>query len=263
MAKNEPLRARELLKQHKGELEGGKALQLEDTINQQIINVQTRVDSDNIIQSGALVPKDLKEAVKKFEGYSEKPYSDYKQTSSGYGTKAQPGDENIPPEQRKAVYEARLDSELARAANIVDQFAPGLPDGTRKALISLTYNAGSAWTSAGLGQAIKPGTRPKLRTCSSSTTRLVARSIRRWLLGAGKRYLGSAARPTGPGISLLKQCLMRRKLRSKLSLTTRAIRRNTWTRSSPASGRMPLSCRRAHGRYNWITVTRFKVRTRQ
>jgi GH24 family phage-related lysozyme (muramidase) len=157
MAKNEPLRARELLKQHKGELEGGKALQLEDTINQQIINVQTRVDSDNIIQSGALVPKDLKEAVKKFEGYSEKPYSDYKQTSSGYGTKAQPGDENIPPEQRKAVYEARLDSELARAANIVDQFAPGLPDGTRKALISLTYNAGSAWTSAGLGQAIKAG----------------------------------------------------------------------------------------------------------
>jgi GH24 family phage-related lysozyme (muramidase) len=115
------------------------------------------VDSDNIIQSGALVPKDLKEAVKKFEGYSEKPYSDYKQTSSGYGTKAQPGDENIPPEQRKAVYEARLDSELARAANIVDQFAPGLPDGTRKALISLTYNAGSAWTSAGLGQAIKSG----------------------------------------------------------------------------------------------------------
>jgi GH24 family phage-related lysozyme (muramidase) len=119
--------------------------------------VDTRVSSDKIIQSGALVDPALKEAVKRFEGYSDKPYVDFKQTSSGYGTKAQPGDENIPPEQRKAVHEQRLDNELARAANIVDNFAPGLPSGTRNALISLTYNAGSAWTSAGLGQSIRAG----------------------------------------------------------------------------------------------------------
>lgn len=157
MSKADPLRARDLLEKNKDKLDGGKALQLQEVINQQIINVDTRVSSDKIIQSGALIPSELKDAVKRFEGYSEKPYSDFKQTSSGYGTKAQPGDENLPPEQRKAIYEQRLDNDLARAANIVDQFAPGLPKGTRNALISLTYNAGSAWTSAGLGQSIRAG----------------------------------------------------------------------------------------------------------
>lgn len=157
MAKNDPLHARDLLEANKDKMDGGKVLQIQDTINQQIINVDTRVSSDKIIQSGALISPELKESVKRFEGYAEKPYKDFKQTSSGYGTKAQPGDENIPPEQRKAIYEQRLDNELARAANIVDQFAPGLPAGTRNALIDLTYNAGSAWTSAGLGQSIRAG----------------------------------------------------------------------------------------------------------
>lgn len=157
MAKNDPLRARDLLNANKDKLDGGKVLQLQDGINQQIINVDTRVSSDKIVQSGALVPEELREAVKQFEGYKDTPYPDFKQVSSGYGTKAQPGDENIPPEQRKAVYEQRLTNELARAANIVDQFAPGLPSGTRSALISLTYNAGSAWTSSGLGQSIRAG----------------------------------------------------------------------------------------------------------
>lgn len=157
MSKNDPLRARELLKSNSGAIDGETKLKLNDTINQGIINVQSRVESDRIIQSGALVSPELAERVKKLEGYSEKPYADFKQTSSGYGTKAQPGDENIPPDQRKAVYEQRLYSELGRAANIVDQFAPGLPKGTRDAMISLTYNAGSAWTSSGLGTAIKSG----------------------------------------------------------------------------------------------------------
>lgn len=163
MAKNDPLRARDLLEANKDKLDGGKVLQIQDSINQQIINVDTRVSSDKIIQSGALIEPGLKEAVKRFEGYSEKPYKDFKQTSSGYGTKAQPGDENIPPEQRKAIYEQRLDNELARAANIVDQFAPGLPSGTRNALIELTYNAGSAWTSSGLGQSIRAGNMEEAR----------------------------------------------------------------------------------------------------
>jgi GH24 family phage-related lysozyme (muramidase) len=200
MAKNDPLRARDLLSKNKDKLDGGKVLQLEQGINQQIINVDTRVSSDKIIQSGALIPPDLKEAVKRFEGYSEKPYSDFKQTSSGYGTKAQPGDENIPPEQRRAVFEQRLDNELARAANIVDQFAPGLPSGTRKALISLTYNAGSAWTSAGLGQSIRAGDTEKAREIFQQYNRaggevndaLVARRA------AEAAWFGGEARETDP-----------------------------------------------------------------
>jgi GH24 family phage-related lysozyme (muramidase) len=157
MAKSDPLRARDLFNKNKGQIDGLTQLKLDDSINQQIINVQSRVDSDKIIQNGAFVPADLAERVKKLEGYSEKPYADFKQTSSGYGTKAQPGDESIPPDQRRAVYESRLYNELGRAANIVDNFAPGLPKGTRDALISLTYNAGSAWTSSGLGHKIQAG----------------------------------------------------------------------------------------------------------
>lgn len=157
MAKTEPLRARDLFNKNKDSINGITQLKLDDSINQSIINVQSRVDSDKIIQSGALVDQTLAEKVKALEGYKEKPYADFKQTSSGYGTKAQPGDENIPPEQRRAVYEQRLYSELGRAANIVDNFAPGLPKGTRDALISLTYNAGSAWTSSGLGNKIRAG----------------------------------------------------------------------------------------------------------
>lgn len=157
MAKADPLRARDLLVKNKDSLDGITQLKLQDTINQQIINVQSRVDSDKIIQSGALIDPSLAEKLKKLEGYSEKPYADFKQTSSGYGTKAQPGDETIPPEQRRAIYEQRLYSELGRAANIVDNFAPGLPSGTRNALIELTYNAGSAWTTSGLGAKIRSG----------------------------------------------------------------------------------------------------------
>lgn len=157
MAKNDPLRARDLLNKNKDSIDGLTQLKLQDGINQSIINVQSRIESDKIINDGALVSDELKDHIRKLEGYSEKPQKDFKQISSGYGTKAQPGDENIPSEQRKAIYEQRLTNELARAANIVDTFSPGLPKGTRDALISLTYNTGSDWTSAGLGQQIRAG----------------------------------------------------------------------------------------------------------
>lgn len=157
LAKTEPLRARELFTKNKDSIDGITQLKLDDTINQSIINVQSRVDSDKIVQSGALISPDLVDRLKKLEGYSEKPYVDFKQTSSGYGTKAQSGDENIPPDQLRAIHEQRLNTELGRAANIVDTFAPGLPKGTRDALISLTYNAGSAWTSSDLGSKIRAG----------------------------------------------------------------------------------------------------------
>lgn len=157
MAKTDPLRARELFTKNKDSIDGITQLKLDDSINQSIINVQSRVDSDKIVQSGALVSPALVDRLKHLEGYSAKPYADFKQTSSGFGTKAQPGDENIPPDQLRAIHEQRLNTELGRAANIVDTFAPGLPKGTRDALISLTYNAGSAWTSSGLGSKIRSG----------------------------------------------------------------------------------------------------------
>lgn len=97
------------------------------------------------------------DAIKGFEGYSPNSSWDYKQSSSGYGTKAQPGDENIPPEQLKAIHEQRFQDEVGKAAASVDAFSPNLPAGTRAALASLTYNAGPGWQQSGLGQAVKAG----------------------------------------------------------------------------------------------------------
>lgn len=97
------------------------------------------------------------DAIKNSEGYSPVAQWDYKQASSGYGTKAQPGDENIPQDQRQAVYEQRFQDEVGKAAASVDAFNPNLPTGVRAALTSLTYNAGPGWQQSGLGDAVKAG----------------------------------------------------------------------------------------------------------
>lgn len=99
----------------------------------------------------------LLDSIKGFEGYSPEAAWDYKQSSSGYGTRAQPGDEAIPPEQLRAVHEQRLQDEVAKAAAHVDSVNPNLPAGARNALISLTYNAGPGWSQSGLGELVKAG----------------------------------------------------------------------------------------------------------
>lgn len=104
----------------------------------------------------ALDPEYL-DAIKKSEGYAPTASWDYKQYSSGYGTKAQPGDENIPQDQRQGVYEQRFQDEISKAAASVDNFNPNLPPGVRAALTSLTYNAGPGWQQSGLGEAVKAG----------------------------------------------------------------------------------------------------------
>jgi len=97
------------------------------------------------------------DAIKRSEGYTEKAKWDYKQHSSGYGTKAEPGDDKIPPDQRKAVYEKRFQNKIGEAAAMVDSFSSNLPPGIRAALTSLTYNSGPGWQKSGLGKAIKSG----------------------------------------------------------------------------------------------------------
>ena len=97
------------------------------------------------------------DAIKSIEGYAPTASWDYKQYSSGYGTKAQPGDENIPPDQLKNVYEQRFQDELAQAAAHVDSVNPNLPPGARAALTSLTYNAGPGWSQSGLGELVRKG----------------------------------------------------------------------------------------------------------
>jgi len=155
MAKDNPLRARELLNKNKASLSGETELKIKPIIDQEIIRRDTKVQSDQIINDVGIGT--MEERVKRLEGYTEKASWDYKQMSSGYGTRSQPGDENIPPDQRKAVYTQRLRNELGKAYQIVDNFAPGLPKGARDALADLTFNAGEKWTQEGLGQAVRAG----------------------------------------------------------------------------------------------------------
>lgn len=104
----------------------------------------------------ALDPEYL-DAIKQSEGYAPTASWDYKQYSSGYGTKAQPGDENIPADQRQAVYEQRFQDEVSKAAAHVDSVNPNLPSGVKAALTSLTYNAGPSWSQSGLGDLVRAG----------------------------------------------------------------------------------------------------------
>lgn len=91
------------------------------------------------------------EAIKQFEGFSSVAKWDYKQHTNGYGTKAEFPGERITPE----VAEARFQSELANAREIVEKNAGHLDEGARAALTSLTFNAGDKWVRSGLGDAIR------------------------------------------------------------------------------------------------------------
>jgi GH24 family phage-related lysozyme (muramidase) len=102
--------------------------------------------------AGQRVGVDIADAVKRFEGFAPKAQWDHKQFSVGYGTKGAPG-ETID----RATADLRLNQELGKAADIVDRVNPNLPPGARAALISLTYNAGGEWASAGLGERVKAG----------------------------------------------------------------------------------------------------------
>ena len=91
--------------------------------------------------------------IKQSEGYKDKPYWDVNHWSVGYGTRAS-GPNETPD---RFTLETRFEDELTKAADVVDKFAPHLDQGTRAALISLTYNTGQKWTTQGLGDAIKAG----------------------------------------------------------------------------------------------------------
>ncbi len=93
------------------------------------------------------------DAIKKFEGFSQRGTWDFKQVSNGYGTRARYLGEVID----KAEAERRFRAEIEAADRLVRKFAPGLDSGTHAALTSLTYNAGSSWMRDGLGQAVQSG----------------------------------------------------------------------------------------------------------
>jgi lysozyme len=100
------------------------------------------------------------DAIKQFEGYRADAQWDYAQNSNGYGTRARYAGEVID----KAEADRRFSSEVQKAADFVDKFAPSLDEGSKAALTSLTYNAGTAWTKSGLGEAVASGDLDKAKS---------------------------------------------------------------------------------------------------
>jgi len=91
------------------------------------------------------------DAIKSFEGYAPKAQWDYAQFTNGYGTKALYSGEAITPEEA----EQRFAAEIAAARSIVEKHAAGWDEGTKAALTSLTFNAGTRWITSGLGEAVR------------------------------------------------------------------------------------------------------------
>jgi lysozyme len=100
------------------------------------------------------------EAIKQFEGFAPRATWDYAQSTNGYGTRAKFDGEKID----RAEADRRFNDEIARAYKIVERFAPGLNEGCKAALTSLTFNAGPSWTTSGLGRAIQSGDLATART---------------------------------------------------------------------------------------------------
>jgi GH24 family phage-related lysozyme (muramidase) len=101
---------------------------------------------------GAALPADYLGAIKKSEGFTPVAKFDFKQYTSGYGTRAGPGETIDRPEA-----ERRFNVEIGKAAAIVDQVNPNLPAGARAALTSLTFNAGADWVNSELGNRVRAG----------------------------------------------------------------------------------------------------------
>jgi lysozyme len=93
------------------------------------------------------------DAIRNFEGFTPKASWDYAQHTNGYGTKARHVGEVID----RVEAERRFRAEVSSARSIVEKAAPHVDEGTKAALTSLTYNAGTAWIDSGLGDAIRRG----------------------------------------------------------------------------------------------------------
>jgi GH24 family phage-related lysozyme (muramidase) len=99
------------------------------------------------------VPASFVAQVKRSEGFAPAAKWDVKQFSNGYGTKAKFDGEQISKEEA----DKRFADAFSSAAKIVDSVNPNLDPGTRAAMASLTYNAGSDWVNSGLGDKIRAG----------------------------------------------------------------------------------------------------------
>jgi lysozyme len=135
------------------------------------------------------------DAIKTFEGFTPKAQWDYAQFTNGYGTKALYPGEAISSEEA----ERRFASEIATARNIVEKHAAGWDEGTKAALTSLTFNAGTRWINSGLGEAVRnqdiEGVKQSFLQYTKAGGEVLPGLVRRRL--AEFDWIGSGAAPTG------------------------------------------------------------------
>lgn len=155
----DPLRASQMTDQYKSELGinytsvAGKTRALTD--RQEGITVANEVSGHRPtpVPSVAGVPSGFLTAIKQSEGFTPKAKWDHKQFSYGYGTRTADAGAEITKEEA----DKQFNGEIQKAASFVDKVNPNLDPGTRAALVSLTYNAGTSWADQGLGAAVKSG----------------------------------------------------------------------------------------------------------
>jgi lysozyme len=93
------------------------------------------------------------DSIKSFEGFTPVAKLDYAQHSNGYGTKAVFPGERID----RVEAERRFADEISKARQFVERQASGWDEGTKAALTSLTFNAGTKWSNSGLGDVVRTG----------------------------------------------------------------------------------------------------------
>jgi GH24 family phage-related lysozyme (muramidase) len=156
VAKRAPWQALNFIAQHRGDFRDKDYQLAQDFALDQTHTVGARQISNVVNQGGesvAGVPGAFVEQIKTMEGFVPKAKWDVKQWSVGYGTRARYPGEVV----TKTEAEQRFNDGLTNASRVVDSVNPNLTEGTRAALISLTYNTGDGWVKAGLGKAIAAG----------------------------------------------------------------------------------------------------------
>jgi len=119
------------------------------------------------------------DSIRRFEGFCAIARPDGSQLSNGYGTRALFSGETISREEA----DARFRNAVSSAEQLVDKCAPGLDEGTKAALTSLTYNTGVHWMQSGLGDAVRQHDFSKARDL-----------FQRYTLAAGQPLPGLVAR---------------------------------------------------------------------
>ena len=127
----------------------GKSVQTTGTSSRDLVQLIASL----IAYASRMLERSYFEAIKEFEGFAPRARWDYAQFTNGFGTRARHPSEVIDATEA----DGRFRAEVSEALRQVDQFAPGLSEGARAALTSLTFNAGASWMHRPLGQAVAKG----------------------------------------------------------------------------------------------------------